>query len=254
MEMPMSRFWPIFFELFESLPRQGPGNRACAARVLARCADLPAEPAVLDLGCGVGGQTLHLAELTSGTIIALDSHAPSIERLRETVNAKGLAGRVRPVVGDMADPGVPAASQDLIWSEGALYNIGIPRALGVCHRLLRPGGYLAFTDPVWRVENPPPEIRAIFESDYPAMGRAADIAVVIDQSGFSLLDHFPLPDEAWWEDFYTPMERRIAELREVYSGDAEALEVLDQLAQEPELHRKYSSCYAYEFFVARKQD
>jgi len=50
------RFWPIFFELYESLPRQGPGNRASAARAIAPCPDLPPRPDVLDLGCGAGGQ------------------------------------------------------------------------------------------------------------------------------------------------------------------------------------------------------
>ena len=71
------RFWPIIFlEVFESLPRQGPGNRDCAAKALALCSDLPPSPVVLDLGCGVGGQTFHLAELTSGSIVALDSHTP----------------------------------------------------------------------------------------------------------------------------------------------------------------------------------
>jgi SAM-dependent methyltransferase len=251
-ELP-SRFWPIFFQLYESLPRQGPGNRACAERALALCEDLPSSPAVLDLGCGVGGQTLQLAELTSGTIVAVDSHAPSIEILRETAAARGLADRIRPVTGDMAKPELPPASFDLVWSEGALYNIGIDNALQICHGLLRPGGYLAFTDAVWRKENPPPEVKAGFDLDYPAMGNVADVLAAIDKCGFSLLGHFTLPDEAWWDDFYTPMEMRIEELRGTYADDEEALAVLDQLAKEPKMHRKYSDYYAYEFFVARRK-
>jgi SAM-dependent methyltransferase len=207
---------------------------------------------VLDLGCGVGAQTIHLAELLLGAIIAaLDSHAPSIERLGATVAVRGLAGRIQPVVGDMAEPGLPPASFDLIWSEGALYNIGIEKALRVCHELLRPGGYIAFTDAVWRRDNPPPEVKAGFEADYPAMGRVVDALAAIGNNGFSLIDHFTLPDEAWWDDFYTPMETRIEELRGKYRADDEALAVLDQLAQEPEMHRRHSGYYAYEFFVAR---
>ncbi|HOD65520.1 MAG TPA: class I SAM-dependent methyltransferase [candidate division Zixibacteria bacterium] len=249
---PTPRFWEIFFEVFESLPRQGPGNRACAARALALCRDLPPSPAVLDLGCGVGGQTLHLAELTSGPIVALDRHAPSIERLAAAVSRLGLSARVFPVVGDMADPGLPPAGFDLVWSEGALYNIGIAHALRVCHGLLRSGGYLAFTDAVWRKANPPPEVKESFDVDYPAMGAVPDILAIIAGSGFSLLGHFTLPDEAWWEDFYTPMERRIEHLRAAYAAEPEALAVLDQLAQEPDMHRRYSDYYAYEFFVARR--
>ncbi|HMA92325.1 MAG TPA: class I SAM-dependent methyltransferase [Polyangiaceae bacterium] len=36
----------------------------------------PLAPTVLDLGCGVGGQTLHVATLlTNALITAIDSHA-----------------------------------------------------------------------------------------------------------------------------------------------------------------------------------
>jgi SAM-dependent methyltransferase len=253
MSEPTPRFWPIIFlEVFESLPRQGPGNRDCAAKALALCSDLPPSPVVLDLGCGVGGQTFHLAELTSGSIVALDSHTPGIERLRATVAVRGLAERIQPMVGDMAEPGLPPASFDLVWSEGALYNIGIENALRICHGLLRPGGYLAFTDAVWRKENPPPEVKASFDLDYPTMGRVSDVLAAIERIGFSIIGHFTLPDEAWWDDFYTPMEIRIEELRGKYEDDVEALAVLDQLGQEPEMHRRHSGYYAYEFFVARR--
>jgi len=254
MSEPTSRFWEIFFDLYEGLPRQGPGNRTCAEKALGLCSDLPSTPAVLDLGCGVGGQTLHLVALLPGAIItAIDSHAPSIERLRATVAKRGFAERVRPLVGDMAHHGLPPENFDLIWSEGALYNIGIENALRVCYGLLRPGGYLAFTDAVWRKENPPPDVKASFDLDYPTMGRVPDVLAVIAKTALSLVEHFTLPDEAWWDDFYTPMERRIEKLRDKYVGDAEALAVLEQLAEEPELHRRHSDYYAYEFFVTRRR-
>jgi SAM-dependent methyltransferase len=168
------------------------------------------------------------------------------------VAERGLSDRVQPVVGDMANPEMPPDSIDLVWSEGALYNLGIENALRICRGLLRPGGYLAFTDAVWRKENPPPKVKESFDLDYPTMGRVPDVVAAIDRIGFSLVGHFTLPDEAWWDDFYTPMERRIEELRGKYAGDAEALAVLEQLAQEPDMHRRHSDYYAYEFFVASR--
>lgn len=252
MKEPGPRFWQIFFEVYENLPRQGPGNRACAARALALCPDLPHSPAILDLGCGVGGQTLQVAELTPGFITAIDSHAASIERLQEAITARGLEGRVRARVGDMTHLELPAQSFDLIWSEGALYSIGLRNALRVCHGLLRPGGGLAFTDAVWRKENPPASVKDSFDLDYPTMGRLEDDLALLQDLGFELLGHFTLPDEAWWDDFYTPMEARIAELRGKYANDVEAAAILDKLAEEPELHRRHSEFYAYEFFVARR--
>lgn len=246
------RFWELFFEVYEALPRQGPGSRACAERALGLCPELPTAPAVVDLGCGVGGQTLHLAELTAGSIVALDLHAPSIERLRATVAQRGLAQRIRAVVGDMARPDLPPGTFDLVWSEGALYSVGLENALSVCHRLLRPGGALAFTDAIWRRPSPPPEVQASFDLDYPTMGWLGDVLARLERCGFSLTGHFTLPDAAWWDDFYTPMQGRLEELRLKYAADPEALAVLADLAKEPELHRRYADYYAYEFFVARR--
>jgi len=246
------RFWEIFFEVYETLPRQGPGNRACAARAVGFCRDLPEFPAILDLGCGVGGQTLQLAELIAGSIVAIDNHSPSIERLRRTIAERGLSQRVSGVVGDMSYPKQPLENFDLIWSEGALYSIGLRKALKICHGLLRPGGYLSFTDAIWRKENPPPIVKASFDLDYPAMGWLEDDVAAIQDCGFDLVGHFTLPDEAWWDDFYTPMEARIAELRGKYVEDVEASAILDRLAEEPEMRRRYSDFYAYEFFVAQR--
>jgi len=105
---------------------------------------------------------------------------------------------------------------------------------------------------VWRSDVPPAEVRAGFEADYPTMGRVDDNLAAIRAAGFRLADHFPLPDAAWWDDFYTPMTQRINVLRQQHAGDAEAAAILDQLAKEPELHRRFGHHYAYEFFVARK--
>jgi hypothetical protein len=63
-----------------------------------------------------------------------------------------------------------------------------------------------------------------------------------------------LPDEAWWDDFYTPMEARVRVLRSKYGGDVEGLAALDLIGREVELHRRYSDYYAYEFFAARRTD
>ena len=251
MAEPTERMEKLFFEVFESLPRQGPGSRSSAKRALDLCAGLPASPAVLDLGSGAGAQTFHLAELTTGTITAIDNHAPNIERLRAEVTERGLGERIRPLVGDIGKPKHAPESFDLIWSEGALYNIGIEEALRLYHPVVKPGGFFAFTEAVWRKENPPPEVKAAFE-DYAGMGSARDVLTKIEASDFSLVDHFTLSYEDWWDDFYTPMERRIEELRGKHAGDAEALGVLDQLAHEPEMHRRYLDYYAYEFFAVRR--
>jgi hypothetical protein len=84
------------------------------------------------------------------------------------------------------------------------------------------------------------------------MGWVDDDLDAIRDGGFELVGHFTLPDAAWWDDFYSPMERRVAELRGRYHGDPVASAILDELAREPEMHRRHRDFYAYEFFVARR--
>ena len=247
-----ARFWEVFFEVYENLPRQGPGNRTCAAQAFDLCRELRKSPAVLDLGCGVGAQTFHLTELLPGSIEAVDNHAPFVAILQSAAADRDLSHRIRARVGDMANLEYQPGSFDLIWSEGALYSIGLRNALRICYGLLRPGGYLSFTDAIWRRENPPSSVKDSFDIDYPTMGSLADDLAMIQDSGFKLIDHFTVPDEAWWDEFYTPMENRIKELRDKYANDVEASAILHQLAAEPEMHRRYSDFYAYEFFVARR--
>lgn len=247
----MDRAHELFFEVFEALPRQGPGSRASAVRALALCSGLPTTAAVLDLGCGSGGQTLHLAELVQGPIVAVDLHAPNLVRLRDRLQRLGLAGRILPVQADLSRPAQAPEGFDLIWSEGALYNLGIPAALTLYHPLLRPGGYLAFTDAVWRVDEPPEEARKAFE-EYPGMGSVRELLRTVGASPFSLVGHFTLPHRDWWDELYGPMELRIEELRQQYRGDLTAQAALEELAREPELHRRHGETYGYEFVVLQK--
>lgn len=247
-----SRFEELFFSVFESLPRQGPGGRPWTERALAACRGLVDAPRVLDLGCGGGAQTLDLVALGARQVVAVDRHAPLVRKLADAVDAQGLGSRVLPVVGDMACPPVTPGAFDLVWSEGALYSIGVDRALDVIRDLLRPGGWLAFTDAVWRVDDPPAEVRAVFEPDSPHMGRADALLETVGSHGFDVVDHFTLPDAAWWDDFYTPMQQRIDALRAAHAGDPPALAALDELAAEPAMHREHGHTYGYEFVVARR--
>jgi len=241
----------IFLEVFEPLPRQGPGSFACTRRALALCHSLSPSPRILDLGCGAGGQTLHLARLTDGSILAIDSHPPLVDRLRAQLEDEALTGRVEARVADMLALDLTPERFDLVWSEGALYNLGLESALPLCARLLCPGGYLAFTDAVWRSDDPPPDVREAF-ADYPTMGKVDDVLSLLQRGGWSVVDHFDLPQEAWWDDFYDPMEQRIEALRSKYAHDAEALAALDEVAKEPQMHRRSGHQYGYTFFVARR--
>jgi hypothetical protein len=75
---------------------------------------------------------------------------------------------------------------------------------------------------------------------------------IATRTGFEPIEVFTLPESAWWDDYYRPMEARLAVLRPQYRDDAEALAVIDSSAEQIDLYRRFSCCYGYVFYVLRK--
>jgi hypothetical protein len=63
---------------------------------------------------------------------------------------------------------------------------------------------------------------------------------------------FAARESAWWNDYYTPLEKKLPPLREKYKDDSAALARIEDTQQEINLYRKYSDCYGYVFYVLQK--
>jgi ubiquinone/menaquinone biosynthesis C-methylase UbiE len=243
----------LYFEIFESLPRQGPGDEESTKKAFQRLAGLPEHPEILDVGCGTGNQTMTLAKLTSGKITALDNHAPFIDALRSNACRAGYTDRIRCVVGDMNSINFPEASFDVIWSEGAAYIMGFENALKSWKKLLRPSGYAVISELVWFKEEVPREIRRFFAKEYPDMKYCKNIFPIVESAGYRMIDYFPLSGMSWWTDYYAPAEKKVAEVRRTYEDHKKAQVLLDSFQLEMDMHRRYSEYYGYGFYVMRKQ-
>ncbi len=249
-----SRLFDIFLEIQRGLPRQGPGNDACTLQALALCDKLPDEPDILDIGCGPGMQTVVLAQATNGTITAVDLQQEYLDQLDNRTQAAGVADRVETLVGEMQDLPFPTESFDLIWSEGAAYIMGFGNAVSEWMRMLKPGGYLAVSELVWLKYDPPEEVRTFFGEEYPDMTDVESRAEIFRENDYDLLGHFTLPDDAWWDHYYTPLLARIPALSTQFTNDAEALGVLDMTRNEIDMRRRFGEWYGYEFFAGRLKD
>jgi ubiquinone/menaquinone biosynthesis C-methylase UbiE len=245
------RYWEVFFEIHTGLPREAPGDSASALRALGRVPDLPPDPLVLDLACGPGAATPLLARETGGRVVALDLHRPFLLDVVSRSKREEVTSRVLPVHANMEALPVGDERFDLVWCEGALYNMGFARGLEACRRILKPGGCLAATEVVWLEDDPPAEARAWWETEYPAIAGLGPNIRVIEESGLDLLGHFTLPEEAWW-DYYRPIEERLTALRETHHDDPAALEVIDDAQLEIDMYRRHHGAYGYEFFICRK--
>ena len=249
--MTEDRATKLFFELFDGLPRQGPGSTVSTLRALELVPGIGPETRVLDLGCGTGAQTLVLAQGSPARILAIDNHPAFIDVLRREVQRLGLDDRVEARVGDMGHLDFEEGPFDLIWCEGAIYNVGFETGLRDWHRLLRPGGHVALTEACWRKPNPPADCVAFWEREYPAIRDTAALGEVIEACGYETVGHFPLPASAWWDDYYRPLQENVTAFRERYRDDAEAGELADGVQAEIDVWHAYAEFYGYEFFVLR---
>ena len=240
-----------FFRVHANLPRQGPGSEAASLEALSHCSGLPEAPKILDVGCGPGMQTRHLAKACPrAQITAVDFYGPFLEQLRERAALEGLDRQISTVLADMKTLEYPPASFDLIWCEGAVYLMGVEEALKAWRPWLRPGGALALTEAVWFKQDPPASVQACW-AQYPEIRDLQTNLKRFDNAGFEVLHHFALPESTWWDDYYNPLAQQLAKLQAEFGQDPLAAQVFAECQAEIECYRDYSEYYGYVFFVAR---
>jgi serine/threonine-protein kinase HipA len=249
MDLSDPHTFDLFLRVYGTLPRAGPGGTEHTLKALAMVPGPPPRR-VLDLGCGPGAQTLVLAEvLPDAEILALDIIPSMVEETRRRLSQAGYGARVRAELGDMASPSVEARSQDLIWCEGAIYFMGVQAALEIWRPLLADGGAVAFTESIWLSPEPPEEIRDWWHAQYPAITDEPGVRAAVDAAAFETVASFRLPANAWWDDYYHPMQARIEALRNDFPGDPAAEDVAAGAETEVAMFRRYSDHYSYGFFV-----
>ena len=212
---------------------------------------MPASPRVVDLGCGPGRQSLVLAQELSSSIIAADIHQPYLDQLQTSATQAGLNARIetRNISMDALD--YPEGSIDLVWSEGALYAVGVSKMLRLLHPMLRPKGLLAFTEISWLLPNPPGEA-AEFWKAYDAMGDIDQNIQKITSAGYRVFSHFTLPREDWWDEYYNPLLERIEILRLDSENGSAVAAVMEATEKEIDVHRQWGHAYGYVFYLCQK--
>jgi ubiquinone/menaquinone biosynthesis C-methylase UbiE len=131
----------LICEYFSSLERQGPGSPEATIKALSFIDNLTDESCITDIGCGTGGQTMVLARHTPGHIKGIDLFPAMIEKFNANAGKLNLQNRVNGILGSMDNLPFQDEELDLIWSEGAIYNIGFERGLNEWKKFLKKDGY-----------------------------------------------------------------------------------------------------------------
>lgn len=242
----------LICEYFSSMERQGPGSAEITLKALSFIDNLTDKSLIADIGCGTGGQTMTLAKHMEGKITALDLFPDFINIFNRKVEQSGLQNRVRGIVGSMENLPFRDEELDLIWSEGAIYNIGFERGLNEWRKYLKTGGYIAVSESSWFTDERPAEINKFWVDAYPEIDTIPNQVAKIHKAGYLPVATFIFPENCWTEHYFASKMKAQEIFLTKYAGNTSAEELVSSQSYEEELYRKYKKFYGYTFFIAKK--
>ena len=100
---------------------------------------------ILDVGCGIGGSSLYLAEKFNASVTGITLSPVQATRAIARAAEKGLSDRATFEVADALQMPFPDESFDLVWSlESGEHMPDKRKFLQECYRVLKPGGMFIF--------------------------------------------------------------------------------------------------------------
>lgn len=242
----------LICEFFSNMERQGPGSPDATLKALSFIDNLTDKSLIADIGCGTGGQTMILAQHAPGHITGLDLFPGFIDLFNANATKLNLQDKVKGIIGSMDNLPFQEEELDLLWSEGAIYNIGFERGLNEWRKYLKMGGYVAVSESSWFTDERPDEINKFWMDAYPEIDTIPNQVAKIYKAGYLPVATFILPEICWIEHYLTPKIRAEKIFLNKYAGNKNAEEFIVSQRYEEELYRKYKEFYGYTFFIAKK--
>jgi ubiquinone/menaquinone biosynthesis C-methylase UbiE len=243
----------LLIDLHKRNARQGPGSQTATERAI-ELAGLGADPAlrIADIGCGTGASTLTLARRLGGRITAVDFLQDFLDVLVEQAAAAGVGDRIETHCGPMESLPFADAELDVIWAEGAIYNIGFETGIRDWRRFLKPGGVLVASEITWLTAERPDEITAHWQAEYPQIDTASAKMALLEQYGYQPIGYFVLPETCWLDDYYRPLQAGFADFLARHPDDLEAKAIVEAEEEEIALYERYRAYYSYGVYIARR--
>jgi ubiquinone/menaquinone biosynthesis C-methylase UbiE len=188
-------------------------------------------PRILDIGCGSGVPTIELAKLSGGEVTGIDIDQSCLEEFNRKIKKEKLTDRVQALNLSLSDMKFSDEAFDVVWSEGVIGNIGFETSLKEWRRLLKQDGYLVI---------------------HYQVNRVADVLPRFPQLGYRLEDTVMLPEDAWWTEFYEPIEEKMGTLLHKYRTNADTLKLLKQYKAEMDMVKKNTRNFRCAFYIMKK--
>ena len=236
---------------FADMDKLSPGDDSVSLYVLRSLPEHRFE-VVVDAGCGAGRQTFVLADELKTLVHAVDSYQPFLDRLRHRAKEKNLGQLVRTHWMDMKDIPSVFPTIDLLWAEGAAYNIGFANALATWAKAIRQDAFAVVSELCWLRDKIPDAVRKFFRSGYPEVQSVEHNIATAEKAGYKIFNIYTLPKEAWVKDYYDILEPRAESL--VRHSEIAVRDFAIETLREIGTFKNAQDSYGYVFFVLQRSD
>jgi len=243
----------LLVDLHKDAVRQGPGGEE-ETKLALKLAGINRSKhyKIADIGCGTGASTILLAKELDTEITAVDFLQDFLDELLSRADDQGVADKITTLNCSMEDLPFSEGEFDVIWSEGAIYNMGFEAGVAAWNHFLKPGGKLVVSEITWLSATRPDELESHWNKEYPEIDVASAKMGILERNGYSPGGYFFLPDHCWLENYYRPMQSRFSSFLARYGQSAEAKEIVECEKAEIALYEKYRNYYSYGFYIAKK--
>ena len=191
------------------------------------------KPRILDIGCGSGVPACMLGKLSDAEILGIDLDKSLVDRFNARMKAEGLSDRVKAVQCSFSEMEHPDERFDIVWAEGVTNIIGFKRALKKWKPLIKRNRFLVIHD---EVKNTKKKLKQVIDC------------------GFKTLEYFFLPDDAWWIEYFGPLEEQINKLLPKYKNNPEAIKVFKSKQNDVNTYKKNPKANRSMFYILQKVD
>lgn len=243
----------LLIDLHRSHFRQGPGGEAQTQQALTLAGLDKSRPLkIADIGCGTGASTMHLARELDAEITAVDLLPEFLDELQSRANEQGVADKITTLNCSMDV--LPFADEqfDVIWSEGAIYNMGFEAGVSTWKQFIKPGGKLIVSEITWLSARRPFKLQSYWENEYPEIDTASAKIGILEKHGYTPEDYFYLPSSCWIDNYYRPIQNSFTDFLKRNGENDLAKEIIEGEKAEIALYEQYREHYSYGVYIAKK--
>lgn len=243
----------LLIDLHKHNVRQGPGGRSeTELAIYLSGLDLDTPYDIADIGCGTGASSLVLAEMLNAKVTSVDFLQEFLNDLDRIALEAELDDKITSCCASMDDLPFKPEQFDVLWSEGAIYNIGFEKGVQQWRSFLKSGGVLVVSEITWTTAERPKVLEEYWNTAYPEIDTASNKIKVLEREGYQVLGYFILPEHCWTDNYYGPLEDSYEAFLSRHNSSEAALELIQAEKEEVALYRKYKDYYSYGVYIARK--